>query len=188
MQIIGQKRVQIGRKRRLGATSAVAMLAVIAFASQAAAAVSSSTTVQASPSTATTGQSVTLTATVSCPGDPSGGLGMTFFDGANELDTVPVGADGTASYSTSFTSTGTHTITAAYNGNGNCDASNNTTTVDVTAATEPTTPSSGLCLLLCGGLINLTVQNVGNVGNAGDIYNDGRIGGVGNGVGNSAGR
>ncbi|WP_063627907.1 Ig-like domain-containing protein [Actinospica robiniae] len=164
------------------------MLAVLAFASPAVAAVSSSTTVQASPSSATTGQSVALTAMVSCTGDLSGGLGMTFFDGGDELTTVPVAADGSASYSTSFSTTGTHTITAAYNGNDNCDASNNTTTVQVTEATEPSTPSAGLCLLFCNGLIDLTVQNVGNVGNAGDIYNDGRIGGVGNGAGASIGR
>ena len=95
----------------------------------------------------------------------------------------PHDRDGTASYSTSFSATGPHTITAAYNGDDNCNASSNTTTVQVTAATEPSTPSAGLCLLFCNGLIDLTIQNVGNVGNAGDIYNDGRIGGVGNGVG-----
>lgn len=175
--------MQSGRKRNVRAAVGIgAALAVLAFASPAEAAVTSSTTVQATPSTAATGQSVALSATVACAGDPSGGLGMTFFDGGNLLTTVAVGSDGTATYSTSFTTTGTHTITAAYNGNDNCDASNNTTTVEVTAATEPTTPPTGPCLLLCGGggLINLTIQNVGNVGNAGDIDNSGRIGNIGN--------
>lgn len=149
-------------------TFAVAALAVGAFASPAAA-VSSGTTVQATPSTATTGQSVELSATVTCTGDPSGGLGMTFFDGTDLLTTVPVGTDGSASYETSFATTGTHTITAAYNGNANCDASNNTTTVQVTSA--PTPPQPGLCLLVCGGLINISIQNVGNVGSFNNIWN-----------------
>ncbi|WP_246576963.1 Ig-like domain-containing protein [Actinospica durhamensis] len=151
---------------------AFAAVAVVAIASPAAAAVSSGTTVQASPSTATTGQSVDLTATVTCAGDPSGGLGVTFFDGSNLLTTVAVGTDGTASYQAGFTSTGTHTITAAYNGNDNCDASNGTTTVDVTAAPAPPAPTSGLCLLTCNSLINIRIDNVGNINNIYNIYND----------------
>jgi Bacterial Ig-like domain (group 3) len=155
-------------KRAAWGTLACAALAVVAGASPAAAAVSSGTTVQASPSTAATGQSVDLSATVTCAGDPSGGLGMTFFDGSNLLGTVPVGADGTSTYVTSFGSTGPHTITAAYNGNDNCSASNGTTTLEVTAAPAPPA-SSGLCLLVCDSLINLRIENVGNVYN---IYND----------------
>lgn len=91
---------------------------------------------------------------------------MTFFDGANLLTTVPVGTDGSSSYATTFTSTGAHTITAAYNGNDNCDASNGMTTVQVTAA--PTPPTSGLCLLTCNSLINITLDNVGNMYNIGN--------------------
>ena len=92
---------------------------------------------------------------------------MTFFDDANLLTTVPVGADGTATFVTSFTSTGIHTITAAYNGDDNCSASNNTTTVQVTAAPTPPPPPLGLCLLTCNSLINI------NIDNSGDIYNIG---------------
>lgn len=154
-------------QRKAWGTLAFAALAVVVAASPAAAA-SSGTTVQAAPSTAATGQSVTLSATVTCAADPSGGLGMTFFDGSDLLTTVPVGADGTSTYATSFTSTGPHTITAAYNGNGNCDASNGTTTVQVTAAPTPPAPS-GLCLLVCNSLINIRIDNVGNIYN---IYND----------------
>lgn len=93
---------------------------------------------------------------------------MTFFDGANVLATVPVETDGTSAFATSFTSTGAHTVTAAYNGNDNCDASNNTTTVQVTAAPAPPTPPSGLCLLTCNSLIDIRIDNVGNIYN---IYN-----------------
>lgn len=181
--------MQSVQKRNVRATCAIAALAVVAFASPAAAAVVSSTTVQASPSTATTGQSVDISTMVTCAGDPSGGLGMTLFDGANLLTTVPVGADGTSTYATSFTTTGSHAITAAYNGNDNCDASNGTTTVQVNSPVvppTPPTPAPSPCLLLCNGLINLTFTNVGNIGddtyigNIGDIHNSGHIGGIGN--------
>ena len=66
--------------------------------------VPSTTTVQASPASATTGEQVVLTATVTCPGfPPTGGLGVTFFDGPDLLDTVPVNVGGQASLTTSFT-------------------------------------------------------------------------------------
>ncbi|MFF3754695.1 Ig-like domain-containing protein [Streptomyces sp. NPDC002018] len=140
-----------------------ALAAVVALATPAAAAVPSTTTVQATPASATVGQSVALTATVSCTGDPSGGLGMTFFDGSDILDTVPVSPSGQASYSTSFTTTGAHTITAAYNGNDNCSASNDETTVVVSATPPvPPTPPGGFCLLVCGGLFNFSTGNINN--------------------------
>ncbi len=156
-------------KNRLAwnSVAAAAMTAVVALASPAAAAGPSTTAVQASPSAVTVGQSVSLSATVSCAGDPSGGLGMTFFDGSTLLDTVPVSAAGAASYTTSLSTAGSHTITAAYNGNDNCTASNAVTTVVVSAAP---TPSNGLCLLACSGLINF---NVGNINNEIDVDHDG---------------
>jgi hypothetical protein len=69
---------------------------------------------------------------------PQGGLGVTFFDGPNLLDTVPVNASGQASLTTTFTAEGAYEITAAYNGNGNCGASNVATTAQVTS--EPPRP------------------------------------------------
>ncbi|WP_370370491.1 Ig-like domain-containing protein [Catenulispora sp. GP43] len=152
------------------------MSALVAFASPAVAQVTSSTSVVAVPSSAATGQAVDLNATVTCAGDPSGGLGMTFFDGGTLLTTVPVAADGTATYATSFTTTGTHTITAAYNGNDNCDASNSTTTVDVTSTPAPTPTPPGLCLLVCGSLVSVNVEdnytyNIHNTYNIYDIHN-----------------
>jgi hypothetical protein len=139
-----------------------AMAAVVAFASPAAAAVQSSTSVQATPSAATIGAPVALHATVTCADDPSGGLGLTFFDGENLLATAPVGADGEAELTTTFTSTGTHTITAAYNGNDNCFASHSETTVVVSAAPVPPTAPDGFCLLSCGGLISFKAGNIHN--------------------------
>ncbi|MFG2359116.1 Ig-like domain-containing protein [Streptomyces sp. NPDC048521] len=147
------------RKGRLVTVAALA--AVLGLASPAWA-VPSNTTVTATPQTAEVGTPVQLEATVDCPADPTGGLGVTFFDGSTLLDTVPVGANGQADYTATFTTTGTHTITAAYNGNAQCDASNNTTTVQVTSAPTPPGPPSGLCLLACGALINFSVGDINN--------------------------
>jgi hypothetical protein len=145
---------------RLAPVAAVA--AVVTFASSAAAAVPSTTTVQASPSSATVGQTVTLTADVTCTADPTGGLGVTFFDGGDILDTVPVDASGDAQYVATFTTTGSHDITAAYNGNDNCGASNAETTVTVSSAPTPPEPY-GSCLLACGsGLFGFEVGEIHN--------------------------
>jgi len=119
--------------------AALAGLAVSATQASAQALDPSTTMVQASPASANVGQAVTLTAEVSCPADPSTGLGVTFFDGSNLLATVPVDSTGDASLATNFSATGSHVITAAYNGDSDCAASNNTTTVDVTSA--PASPS-----------------------------------------------
>ncbi|MFJ3084540.1 Ig-like domain-containing protein [Streptomyces halstedii] len=116
----------------------------------------------ASPQSTEVNTPVQLAATVDCPADPTGGLGVTFFDGGDLLDTVPVNANGQAGYTATFTTTGAHTITAAYNGNADCDASNNTTTVQVTAAPTPPAPTPGMCFLACGGLIGFTMGDVTN--------------------------
>ena len=137
------------RGRGTGTLIAAAALAAVIGLATPAAAVDSSTTVQASPSTTAVGTPVTLSATVTCGEDPSGGLGVTFWDGADVLDTVEVSPSGQATYTETFNVTGTHTITAAYNGNDDCNASNNTTTVTVTQTPAPPTP--GPCLLLCDG-------------------------------------
>lgn len=138
-----------------------AVAAVVTFASSAAAAVTSTTTVQASPTSATVGQTVTLTADVTCSEDPTGGLGVTFFDGSNLLDTVPVGADGEAQYPVVFTTAGSHVITAAYNGNTDCGASSAETTVTVSMATLPPPPPTygGFC----HGLLGFSVGDIHNV-------------------------
>ncbi|MYY19059.1 Ig-like domain repeat protein [Streptomyces sp. SID4912] len=118
--------------------------------------------VTASPQSTEVNTPVQLAATVDCPADPTGGLGVTFFDGGDLLDTVPVNANGQAGYTATFTTTGAHTITAAYNGTADCDAINNTTTVQVTAAPTPPAPTPGMCFLACGGLIGFTMGDVTN--------------------------
>ncbi|MER5430678.1 Ig-like domain-containing protein [Streptomyces sp. NPDC002588] len=138
-----------------------ALVTVVAVASPAVAA-PSATSVTAFPTATSTGTSVELTAMVTCASDPSGGLGMTFFDGSALLGTVTVAADGQAEYTASFTTPGIHTITAAYNGNGSCDASHSTASVQVSPSPAPPTTFPGLCLLTCGGLINFMVGNIDN--------------------------
>jgi hypothetical protein len=116
----------------LGLGLALAGLAISATQASAQVLNPSVTMVQATPAAALAGQTVILTAEVSCSVDPSGGLGITFFDGANLIATAPVDSSGDASLVTSFATTGAQTITAAYNGNSNCAASSATTTIDVT--------------------------------------------------------
>jgi hypothetical protein len=153
------------RARRHFTLAFIALAALLAFAPQALAQAMSTATVQASPAAATAGERVVLTATVTCPGAPDGGLGVTFFDGADLLATVEVGPAGQAVLATSFITTGSHLITAAYNGNDNCYASNNTTTVEVSdAPTPPTSPTSPTPPL--GGLISLNYVANGNTSEA----------------------
>ncbi len=105
---------------------------------------------------------MTLDATVTCSSDPSDGLGVSFFDGTELLATAPVSTDGHSSLTTGFTTTGTRTITAAYNGDDSCSASNGTTTITVSQAPPPPADNPGC--LLCG-LIGFHVGDVQNVVN-----------------------
>jgi hypothetical protein len=106
---------------------------------------SSTTTVTATPNPAAVGQSVTFTATVSSPGgNVTGGLGVSFFYGSpDDPVTVPVEGGpetGTASLTVSFPTTGTRTVTAAFNGvTGGASASNDTVDMIVTFAGSTTT-------------------------------------------------
>jgi hypothetical protein len=139
-----------------------AVTAVLTFASPAAALVGSSTSLQATPSSATVGQLVRLTATVTCSVDPIGGLGVSFFDGGDDIGTVQVGTNGQVALNTGFTTTGTHTITATYNGNAACGASYTTTSVTVSDAPPPPPPPSDGGCLLCDSLIGFHVGNINN--------------------------
>lgn len=150
---------------RRGRLVVATALAVVLGLASPAWAVPSSTVVTATPQSAEVGAPVQLAATVDCPADPTGGLGVTFFDGGDLLDTVPVNANGQASYTATFATVGSHSITAAYNGNAECDASSNTTTVQVTAVPTPPGQTPGFCLLACGGLINFSVGDINNTVN-----------------------
>jgi Bacterial Ig-like domain (group 3) len=78
------------------------------------------TSVTASPPAIILGQSVTFTALVT-PVSPAGGVPtgtVTFLDGMTELATLPL-SGGSAAFSTSTLTLGSHSITAYYNGDGN---------------------------------------------------------------------
>jgi hypothetical protein len=83
-------------------------------------AAATSTTVTSSLNPSAFGQGVTFTATVT----PTGGSGIptgtvSFFDGATLLNTAALNSAGTASFTISTLSVGSHTITASYGGDNN---------------------------------------------------------------------
>src|SRR5262249_17993587 len=88
---------------------------------------------------AVTGQDVTFTATLAAvapgAGTPTGTV--TFKDGTVILGTFAVGADGTATITTSFAAAGGHAITAVYNGDPNFAGSSQSLTQQVNPATPP---------------------------------------------------
>ena len=86
------------------------------------------TSVSASSSSITPGQSVTLTATVSpmygCTVTPTGGTVQFQVDGSNLGTAVNLSSNGTATLTTSALTTGSHKITAYYSGSGNFRSGN----------------------------------------------------------------
>ena len=94
-----------------------------------------------------TSEKVTITATIANSfGSPAGSV--IFSDGATALGTVPV-SNGAASYTASFSSAGSHTITAAYGGDANNAAASGTVTQTVDAPIA----------LAIGGSTSLTVAS-----------------------------
>ena len=81
---------------------------------------STSVAVTSTSNPSSPGQSIVLTATISSPppfiGYPTGT--MTFFDGATQLGTAAVSFPGKATWTTSALGSGSHSITAAYGGDG----------------------------------------------------------------------
>jgi hypothetical protein len=93
-----------------------------------------SSTALTAPAAANLNQSVTFTATVtsSTSGIPTGTVN--FMLGATQLGSASVNASGVAAFSTSTLAAGSHTITAAYSGDGNFTLSTSSgVTVVVTA-------------------------------------------------------
>ncbi|HEX4064672.1 MAG TPA: Ig-like domain repeat protein [Acidobacteriaceae bacterium] len=100
----------VGNSNDTGSTSAALAFSVVQ-ATTSVHLVSSSPTIQVT-------SAVTFTATVSGDGAvPTGAV--TFMDGANTLEAIPLNGSGVASYSTSALAVGTHNITAVYAGDAN---------------------------------------------------------------------
>jgi len=131
----------------------------------------STTTVVSSANPATAGQSVTLTATVTGPSGnmtvPTGSV--TFMDGTTTLGSGTLSASGTATYSTSSLSTGSHSITAVYSGDSNFNGSTSTAlTLTVNAAallSTTTTVSSSANPSAQGQSVTFTATVSGPSGN-----------------------
>jgi hypothetical protein len=102
-------------------------------------AASSRVGLSASPNPSSTGQSVTLTATVLTASTAPAPTGqVTFFDGNILLGTVAV-SGGIATLGTNFTTAGTHSLSAAYSGDQNYQESASPTyTQTVNGSTVPT--------------------------------------------------
>jgi hypothetical protein len=116
----------------------------------------------ASATQLTSGQSVTLTASVapqSGSGTPTGSV--TFLDGQTQLGASPLSA-GSSSFTSASLSTGTHSITATYSGEANYSASTSSpVTVTVTAAPSPDyslSISSASLTVARGGSGKLTIR------------------------------
>jgi Bacterial Ig-like domain (group 3)/Beta-propeller repeat len=90
------------------------------------------TSVQSSATPSIVNQSVTFTATVSAaaPGSGTPDGSVVFQDGANQLATVPLNS-GSAVFTTSALSAGSHSISASYSGSSNFLASSNSLTQQV---------------------------------------------------------
>src|SRR5262249_43419688 len=108
-------------------------------------------------------------------GTPTGTV--TFMDGAVILGTATVGADGRATFTTSFTATGGHTITAVYNGDANFAGSSQTLTEQVNALAPGVTATffsaDGALTILGDGQDNTTVVSRDAAGNI--LVNNGAV-------------
>jgi Bacterial Ig-like domain (group 3) len=101
----------------------------------------STTTLQASPTSANTGQSVTLTATVTSQSGTNTPTGsVTFYNGSTSLGTATLGSTGTATFSTTTLPVGSESITASYGGDSNdAGSTSQPVTVTITSAIVSTT-------------------------------------------------
>ncbi len=120
-------------------------------------AVTTAITLSESPSSATFGQSVGLTATITPPPTGSSLGTVTFFNGATQIGTATPNSSGFATISLSSLPAGALSLTANYSGNtasGSSTSSVSTFTVNTTYAVTPAQTSYGVGQ---GGSVNVTV-------------------------------
>jgi hypothetical protein len=133
------------------------------------------TTVTTSGSPSFAGEAVTFTASVIAKNGtvPNSGL-VTFFDGKNQLATVPL-SEGMASYTTSALTVKTHTIKATYAGDANFQASSGSvkqvvelyaTTTALTSSPNPSTSGQAVTF-------TATVSSAGPVATGKVVFKDG---------------
>jgi len=118
-----------------------------------------------------TGENITFTATIAgFPANPLGGSTGTvaFSDGETVLGTAPV-SNGAASFATSFTSAGNHTITAAYSGDATNAAASGTVTQTVDAPIALDSSDSTSLTVAAGQSVTATVSVSGDAGFSGTV-------------------
>ncbi len=127
------------------------------------------TTLGSSPSSSTTGQMVTFTATVApaagSTGTPTGTI--TFEEGTSVLGTAPLGADGTATFSSATLAVGSHTITAVYSGDANFATSSGTTVQAITQAGTTTSLAASPSTSTAGQTVTFTATVTSAAGSTG---------------------
>jgi hypothetical protein len=127
----------LGDGNFIGSTSAV-LAQIVGQAS-------TSTSLAASPASPVFGQLVTLTATVSvlAPGNGTPTGTVTFLDDSSTLGTSTLNDAGTAYFSTSALTVGSHSISAVYGGDGNFTASTSSSVSPTVSQASTTTSLTG---------------------------------------------
>jgi hypothetical protein len=120
------------------------------------------------------GQAVTLTAIVT-PSNPAVVTGsVTFSDGVTVLGTPSVNTNGIASLTTSSLSAGGHTITAAYGGDENFNASSSSLTQTVNSV-RAACDINGDGSINIADLQRIVNESLGTIQAADDMNQDGRV-------------
>jgi hypothetical protein len=130
------------------------------------------TVLASSANPSTSGQSVTFTATVAGPSGnatvPTGSI--TFLDGATSLGSGTLNGSGITTYQTSALSTGSHSITAVYNGDSNFSGSTSNLIAQVvnaaSKAASTTAVASSANPSTSGDSVTFTATVKGPTGNA----------------------
>jgi len=104
-------------------------------------AAATTTAVIASLNPSVYGQSVSLTATVQPPSGSTATGTVTFFDGSNSLGTATLSSN-SAQLAVSSLTTGSHSITAVYNGNSNLNASTSVVLTQTVSQASTTTTAT----------------------------------------------
>jgi large repetitive protein len=135
---------------------------------------SPTTSVFSSANPSVAGQAVTLTAIVT-PSNPAVVTGsVTFSDGVTVLGTPSVNTNGIASLTTSSLSAGGHTITAAYGGDENFNASSSSLTQTVNSV-RAACDINGDGSINIADLQRIVNESLGTIQAADDMNQDGRV-------------
>lgn len=137
-----------------------------------------STTLSSSLNPAVAGQSVTFTATVTSPsGMPAGTV--SFYDGSTLLGSGTLNTSAKATFTSTYLSAASHSITASYSGNSAFASSTSVALAEqITApSTAPASDNFANRLALTGSALTVTGTNVNATKETGEPYHGGNAGG-----------